>query len=314
MSKIIVLLALFSSFFIFTAVGYAEDEKKEAVPLSLPTNADYGDLRLIGTVKINQVIDALTLRLDDGRIIQLSAVDFPDLTPYEAGDIALAAHKALSELLTGKSVRLYQTKKADKGRTNRMSNELAHIDVNAPTPPETSDTSDTADKEPHTIWAQGYLILNGLARARPNERNPEMAVQMYALEQIAREKKVGMWNPEKYPAMQVLTPDTADTAMNSFAVIEGTIKSVAMVKNVTYLNFGNNWRDDFTIAVESATRRQMLKEKPDMNLLSLGGSNVRVRGWVESYNGAFIKLEHPALIEFLPETTENTSLDTDDNN
>lgn len=314
------LLSLFASIFLFSSLEYsssanaqemqykkATDEKetaKDEKTFDLPAPADFQRLRTIGTVKVKQIINALSLRLDDGRIVQLSGIDMPDLTPYEAGDIAVTAQDALTKLLTDKNIVMHQTKDKSKGRNNRMGYDLAQIELSANAQPS---SSGKAEKKP--IWVQGYLLLNGLARARPTTRNPEMATQMYALEDMARKNNVGMWDAEKYPDIAVRTPETADNVKNSFAIVEGTIKSAATVNNTIYLNFGKNWRTDFTIGVESTVRRKISREMPDMNLLSLQGQTVRVRGWVEDYNGPFIRLEHPAMLEF-PKAQENeTSLD-----
>lgn len=301
MSKIIVFIVLFSSFFMISSLSRAEETTDTA--WLIPEKADYSVLKNTGTVQVSQIINPLTIRLNDNRIIQLTGINIPDLTPYDSGDIAVAVQEQLEKLLNGKKAILYQTTKTDKGRSNRMGYQLAHIETSAAQP---------ADGENvQNLWIQGFLLMNGLVRARPNPRNPEMAAQMYALEQIARAKKIGLWDPEKYPAYQILPTGSTEIPRNSFAIVEGTVKSAAQIKNTTYLNFGNNWRDDFTIGIESAVRRQILKEKPDMNLQALGGKNIRVRGWVEDYNGAFIRLEHPSLIEFLPDDAEATNLGND---
>lgn len=254
-------------------------------PPAPPTKADFSALRQATIVQIDQVIDPLRLRLTDGRIVQLSGIDIPDLFATDGGDFALAAKDLLAKILPHKQVRLYQTKDAKSGRTNRMGYELAQIE--------------TVDGD---IWIQGLLIQNGQARARPDETNPEMAAQMYALETKARAAKRGLWQSKDYA---VRTPNNAESAVNSFAVIEGTIKSVANVRNTAYLNFGNNWRDDFTIAIASRLRSKMLRDGTD--IMALGGKRVRVHGWVESYNGPFVRLTDAAQLELLDESkNENT--------
>ena len=72
-----------------------------------------------------------------------------------------------------------------------------------------------------------------------------------------------------------------------------------MSKNKIYLNFGDNWRTDFTIMITPAIRKKMIAQGHDP--LSLQGVKVRVRGWLENYNGPNIELIHPAWLEVLSE-------------
>ena len=267
--------------------------------MEVPAKADFSALLQPKTVTADQIINALTIRLNDDRIIQLSGIEIPDLTPYDAGAIALQAQEELKRLLPNRKIRLYLTKGSDKGRVNRMGYELAQVEL----PPRVH----TGDQSSEHIWLQGYLLLNGLARARPNERNPEMVAQMYALEEKARQAGVGMWNAEQYPQYKILDPLNDTIPLNDFAIVEGIVKSVATVRNTTYLNFGQNWRDDFTIAIDGNLRREF--SKTGQNLLSLQGQRVRVRGWAEDYNGPFIRLEDLSLIELLPEGVKQTNID-----
>lgn len=292
-------LVLFSSVFVLPFPATAQEENAPA-PLEVPVKADFSALLQPKTVTASQIINPLTIRLNDDRIIQLGGIEIPDLTPYDAGDIALRAQEALETLLPNRKIRLYQTKGSDKGRVNRMGYELAQVEL----PPRVH----TGDQAGDNIWLQGYLVLNGLARVRPNERNPEMAAQMYALEEKARQAGNGMWDAETYPQYKILDALNEDTIpLNDFAIVEGIVKSVATVRNTTYLNFGQNWREDFTIALDGNLRREF--SKTGDNLLSLQGQRVRVRGWAEDYNGPFIKLEDLSLIELLPDEVKQTNVD-----
>lgn len=291
-------LVLFSSVFVLPFPATAQEENAPA-PLEVPEKADFSALLQPKTVTASQIINPLTIRLNGDRIIQLGGIEIPDLTPYDAGDLTLRAQEELENLLPNRKIRLYFTKGSDKGRVNRMGYELAQVEL----PPRVH----TGDQAGEHIWLQGYLVLNGLARVRPNERNPEMATQMYALEEKARQAKRGMWDAEEYPQYKILDPLNDTIPLNDFAIVEGIVKSVATVRNTTYLNFGQNWREDFTIAINGKLRREF--SKTGQNLLSLQGQRVRVRGWVEDYNGPFIRLEDLSLIELLPEEVKHTNFD-----
>lgn len=250
-----------------------------------PVTGDYAELRQMETTAVEQVIDPLRLRLKDGRIVQLAGIDIPDFDPYEPGDFSLAAYNLLNKMLTGKQVRLYVTRNQKEGRINRMGYPLVHVSLSGNDP----------------VWIQGTLLAAGLARVRPSARNPEMAAQMIALEDKARKDKVGLWTDLRY---DMLTPEIAAAGLNNWALVEGQIKGVATVKNVIYLNFGDDWRRDFTIGIDSDLRRMLSKNGVDP--MQLAGKTVRARGWIREYNGPYMDLLNPAWMQVLTETPAGT--------
>lgn len=255
-----------------------EDPKKTAAPERGPVHGDFAELRQMDSAIVNQVIDPLHILLRDGRIVQLTGIDVPDFDPLEAGEISAQGRERLEKMLKDKQVRLYQTKDQNAGRVNRMGHHLAHVIL-----------------VEGDIWLQGDLLAEGLARVRPSQRNPEMAEQMVALEDKARESGRGLW--EKKGQYAILTPETASHAINDWAIVEGEIHSTALVNNVLYLNFGPDWRTDFTIGLTSNIRRQLQNAGTDAQ--NLAGRTVRVRGWIEDYNGPYLELIHPIWLEIL---------------
>jgi micrococcal nuclease len=64
-----------------------------------------------------------------------------------------------------------------------------------------------------------------------------------------------------------------------------------------YVNFAEDWRHDFTIDI--ARKDLAAFESSGVDLERLAGKRVRVRGWVEWWNGPMIKATHPEQIEVL---------------
>ncbi len=244
----------------------------------IPGKADFTELRAVNTLAVRRVIDPLRLELMDGRIVQLPGIDIPDMDAHEPGDITVAAVILLRPLLENKTVRLYQTRDPRKGRVNRMGYELAQ-----------------AERSEGNIWVQGLLLANGLARVLPNTRNPEMAAQMIALENEARDNRRGLWAEQSF---SILTPETAGEAVNTMAAVEGTVRSSAVINNRIFLNFGQDWHTDFTIGIDPAVRRAFTAKGIDP--MDLVHKKLRVRGWMETYNGPYISLADPAWLEVLP--------------
>jgi micrococcal nuclease len=153
------------------------------------------------------------------------------------------------------------------------------------------------------VWLQGALIANGLAMARPTPANPELAEKMYTLEDQARQAKSGIWADTS--AHRLVEASNDIQPLDRFAVVEGTVKTVAIIRNVTYLNFGDDYRKDFTIGIPS-TQRQALA-RSGIDLFKLQGQKVRVRGWLRLYNGPYIELEHPVLFQQVKNEQNNNT-------
>ena len=268
------------------------EDKKEAeeTKILLPeSGTEFSELRSQGVVLIQQIIDPLRVQLQDGRIVQLSSVEIPDNASANPGPIASKAFEQLKTQLENKQAIFYQTKSETEGRRNRMGHYLGHLETHQ-------------DK----IWIQGLLLKNGLARIQPGAHNTEMASQMMALENEAIKEKRGIWASDQFG---MLTPDKADSAMNNWAIVEGVITKTGMSNNIVFLNFGDDWRKDFTIGIEGEVRRQIAKKEIDS--MGLAGKRVRVHGWVESYNGPYIKLSNATWLEILPDAAPQANLPKD---
>lgn len=268
----------------------ADDKVQQSPAPVLPESpADFSELRSQGLVLVDQVIDPLRLRLQDGRIIQLTGLEIPGLEASDPGDQAAQTFEWLKKTVEKKQVTFYQTKHEIEGRRNRMGHYLGHIETRE-------------DK----VWLQGAYLLNGWAHIQPSPLHTEMATQMLAFQSLAMEGKRGLWADEK---QTILGPENAADKMNGWAIVEGTIVKAAMSNNTVYLNFGEDWRKDFTIGIDPEVRRQLSKKQ--ISAIDLQGRHVRVYGWVESYNGPFIKLSNAAWLEILPESVPDANLTAD---
>jgi endonuclease YncB( thermonuclease family) len=232
-------------------------------------------------------VDGAQLHLVDGQTIDLSGIWIPQGAGYDPGDDMVRAKMFLDELLdkpADKKILLYQTPTAGKGRITRLGHELAHV-----------------VRKNGNIWLQGALVANGLAQVWPTPSNPELAEKMYALEDQARTAGKGLWSPESQ-YRQIKIGDAVPN-LERFAVAEGTVQRIAMVNNVTYLNFGPDWKKDFTIGIPSTVRQVLARNKIDV--MKLQGQRVRARGWVRYYNGPYIELEDQIHLQTLDQKRQN---------
>lgn len=249
-----------------------------ALVLSAATSAqNRPSPRPVASGTVETIVDGDTVILRSGTQIRLVGIQAPKLPLGRRGFIAWpladAAKKALTRLTLNRTVSLsYTGRKSD--RHGRL---LAHLT--------------TADN----IWVQGRLLSDGMARVYTFPDNRARAAEMYALENTARAARRGIWALSYY---RVRTPDTLQRDMGTFQLIEGTVLEAALVRGRAYLNFGRNWRTDFTISMSPKSLRRHWRKGPA--IAAYGGRKVRVRGWLKSYNGPLIEATHPEQIEILP--------------
>lgn len=143
-------------------------------------------------------------------------------------------------------------------------------------------------------WIQGEMLERGLARVLTFADNRALAAEMLAREDSARTQALGIWS---HPLYAVLAPEQAEKHIGSFQLVEGRVFKAARVKNHVYLNFGADWRTDFTVSVQV----KHLPRFADAGLdsLALGGRVIRVRGWIKEFSGPMIDATHPEQIEVL---------------
>jgi hypothetical protein len=74
---------------------------------------------------------------------------------------------------------------------------------------------------------------------------------------------------------------------------------VARAQGRLYLNFGPDWRTDFTLAVPREAKA--LFKRSALDPAALAGRMIRVRGWIRVQNGPLIEAATPEQIELLDE-------------
>lgn len=220
--------------------------------------------------KVIEVVDGDTVMLENGMEVRLVGLQAPKIAlgrkNFTEWPLGYEAKDALSDLVLGQMVSLfYGGRKMD-----RYGRALAHLFLNDGT------------------WVQGEMLLSGMARVYSFADNRSIVDDMYAEEYKARINNTGIWALDYYKIKpQEITGDHT----NSFQVISGRVLEVATVRNNTYLNFGENYREDFTIVIPNKVKKMF--EQKDINLSNLQGKNIFVRGWLKYYNGPSINLTHP---------------------
>ena len=109
--------------------------------------------------------------------------------------------------------------------------------------------------------------------------------------------KRGIWGLRYYAIRGADPVKELSRLAGSFQLIEGRVTDAVRIKGQIYLNFGQDWRSDFTITLKAKVARQFAKAGVDP--LSLKGRMARVRGGLKKYNGPMVEASHPEQIEVI---------------
>ena len=264
-------MARFAAVFLLVLTVKAADAAGiSAVPPPLGLSFD-------AEARVVEVIDGSTVVLDDGETVRLAGIEAPGV-PRGGGDssaawLAMEARKALTALVQGRRVAL-ATEDARRDRYGRLRAHLVR----------------TGDG----TWIQGALLAAGLARVHTLVDERTAVAAMLAIERRARAGRRGIWSQSRY---NVRSASEADAGLHSFQLVEGRVRAAAVVRGRGYLNFGADWREDFTVSIAPRDRRRF--EAAGVVIEDYEGRLVRVRGWVKSFNGPMIEATHPEQIEVL---------------
>jgi hypothetical protein len=148
-------------------------------------------------------------------------------------------------------------------------------------------------------WLQGALVEAGQARVAPVPGETECVRELLLREAVARAKRAGLWANPVYDVRAARETRMLTTLAGTFQIVEGWVSAVARRRNTVFLNFGQDWRWDFTAGIDLSKTGQ--KETIAAQLQALQGRFVRVRGYIERRNGPFVSLASADVIEELPE-------------
>ncbi len=221
-----------------------------------------------GEGRVAAVIDARTLRLQDGREVRLAGIE-PAVTDNADRTSALAA------IVAGRDVTLHGE----------------------------DDTPDRYGRQPAFVFldgsensVQGELLAQGRALVSSTVTDKDCASTLLAAEGGARQAKRGTW-ADPAAIKNAESPGDILAGIGRFAIVEGKVLSVRQAGATTYLNFGRNWTRDFAVTISRRTVPAF--ETAGMALKSLENRRIRVRGWIEARSGPRIEVLRVGQIELL---------------
>ena len=219
-----------------------------------------------GEGRVAAVVDARSLRLDDGREVKLAGIEVADRAK---------ATTVLSALLVGHEVTL----RGQDDTPDRYGRQPAY-----------------AFLEDHELPVQSELLRQGLALVSSEIADKDCVSTLMAAEAEARAARSGTW-AEATVIKNAESPDDILAGIGRFTVVEGRVLSVRQAGATTYLNFGRNWTRDFALTI--SRRIVPAFEAAGLAPKSLENRRIRVRGWVEARRGPRIELLRVGQIEVL---------------
>ncbi|EJN10741.1 micrococcal nuclease-like nuclease [Bradyrhizobium sp. YR681] len=218
----------------------------------------------LGEGHVAAMVDARSVRLDDGREIRLAGIEASATTK-----------QALASLLVGRDVTL---RSADD-TPDRYGRQGAILFIGE------SDVS-----------VQASLLAQGEAIVSAEIADKDCAAALMATEAEARRQKKGNW-ADPSAIKNAESPDDILAGIGLFMVVEGKVLSVRQAGAMTYLNFGRNWTRGFAVTI--SRRALPAFENAGTSLKSLENKRVRVRGWVEGNTGPRIDARLAGQVELL---------------
>ncbi|WP_271589669.1 thermonuclease family protein [Bradyrhizobium sp. CCBAU 53415] len=217
-----------------------------------------------GEGRVATIVDARSVRLDDGREIRLMGIE-PTATTKQA----------LASLLAGRDVTLRST----DDTPDRYGRQGALIFI--------------GESE---VSVQAMLLAQGDAMFSAEIADKDCAASLMASEAVARHKKMGSW-ADPSAIKNAESPDDILAEIGRFTVVEGKVLSVRQAGATTYLNFGRNWTRGFAATISKRTLPAF--ESAGIALKSLENRRIRVRGWVEGNTGPRIDVRLVGQVELL---------------
>ena len=242
-----------------------------AVALTNPAAQAACDSPLLGTGQVSAILDARTLRLDDGREVRLSGIEIP--TFAEPAGIAWLRDYALRQ-----AINLHGNDEAP----DRYGRQHAFVFLNG-----------------GDATIQSALVRDGHAVVSGATSDKACARELKEAELRAETARLRVWSQ---PGLVLDAAATSDILkyIGRFALVEGTILSARQAGATLYLNFNRRRIQGFAVTV---SRRMMPSfAAAGLTAAALTGQRVRVRGWISQHDGPRIEARAPGQIELVNDT------------
>ncbi len=221
---------------------------------------------------VEKVVDGDTIIVKGGGRVRLLGINTPEIAhrQHAAEPLGDRAHQRLEQLLRDKKVYL----EFDQQRRDRFKRLLAHVTL----------------EDGSSINEQ--LLREGLARALFLQPNMSHLQDYYRIEAEAAENKRGIWS---LPEFKIRSAAKANECIKRFCLLRGRIVKIEKKSRYTYLHFPGS----LVVAIKHRYLKQF--QTAGLNIQTLKGTTVMIRGWIGTRNDApYLQLQHPLQIQITP--------------
>ena len=212
---------------------------------------------------MSAILDARTLRLDDGREVRLSGIEIPK-SAETAGTAWLREHALKQRVML----------RGSDDAPDRYGRQHAFVFADG-----------------SNVMLQGALGGNGHAIVSASAGDKACMADLKEAELRAESSRLGIWSQPGFIHDAAATGEILKY-IGSFGLVEAGA--------TLYLNFSRRRIQGFAVTI---SRRMMPTfTAAGMTAATLAGQRVRVRGWISQHGGPRIEARLPGQIEFVSNT------------
>lgn len=225
--------------------------------------------------KVKEVVDGDTIELASGERVRYIGINAPESEYPEkpVEPFGQEATEANRRLVAGRTVRL----EFDVQRKDRYGRLLAYVYVDS-------------------LFVNAELVKRGYAYAYtwpPNVKHADLFVR---LQQEARKAGRGLWRAK--PLTQAIDHHEAQEYIGQYMTVKGKVLSTYDSGKAVYLNFGPDYRTDFTVVIFRAYLPNFTVQGVDP-VSSYRGKAIKATGTIREYNGPEVIIRDPSQIEVM---------------
>ncbi|MCK4810171.1 MAG: thermonuclease family protein [Candidatus Omnitrophica bacterium] len=229
-------------------------------------------------IKVVEVIDGDTVKLQGGRLLCYIGIDTPEIRMKENGrwiykpkPFALESKNFNRQLVEGKHVRV----EFDLEKTDKYGRLLGYVFLEDDT------------------FVNARLLKGGYAVLYTYPPNVKYADLFIARQREARESKKGLWG-----AYSTVSQNKAHEFIGQIRTVRGKVLDTYRSKKCIFLNFGRNYKTDFTVVIFKNSW-EYFEDKGIDPLTFYKGRIVEVTGRIKEYNGPEIIVNIPREIRVI---------------
>jgi len=143
---------------------------------------------------------------------------------------------------------------------------------------------------------QVMLLEQGHLSILPDQLPVAFADRFRAAQLTAQVTARGLWASK---SLRVLYADNADEGEGQLRFVRGRVRYAYEGRSWTYLNFGRDYKTDFTIMIKPRLARQMSEGGQPPS--SFEGKRIEVYGLIHQENGPAVELTSGANIRIIPD-------------